>query len=238
MKTGLSGNQFIICILFLFLFSQCKEHKNVSTKYVNLVHSDINIRSLQHALKNPSTLDFIGNNTFLLTDWYSEFLFNILDLSQDKLISFGARGRGPNEVLSLTSPVYNQSSNEFHFYDNMNRKYYAISLKKNDTIPPVLKEILTVDISDGWPMFFYSFHDTGFVASGAFKSGRFILFDKNGLIKRPFGTFPDYDFSKSFSNVELSQAFSSPIYVHPDKPLFVTRIPYSDIIEILSLIHI
>jgi hypothetical protein len=110
--------------------------------------------------------------------------------------------------------------------------YYSISLDEINLGKSNSKKLFTVDRSKGWPIRFIPFVDSLFISNGTFKQGRFGLFNKTGKLLNVFGDFPDSEFNKNMSNIQLAAGYNGMICSHPSKPLFVTLVPNSDLIEI------
>jgi len=220
---------FIYFLLFLFFFS-CGDSKKNEIRFINLKHTDINIPP--EDIKDPHGLFLAGDNKFVIFNGQTDNYYDLIDLTQGKCISFGRKGRGPGEMLGVVSPYFDFSNKSLNSYDMMKGEYFSTSLSNAIIDQSCSNSIFAVDRSEGWPIQFIPFNKSYFIATGTFKHGRFGLFSNKGKLLYTFGDFPDSEFNKKMNNMQLADGYNGRICSHPSKPLFVTVIPQSDLIEI------
>ncbi len=219
-----------IHFLLLFLFISCSNSKKNEIQLIHLEHTEINIPP--EDIKDPHGLLLAGDNKFIILNGQTDIFFDLIDLTHGKCISFGIKGRGPGEMLSAVSPSFNFSNRSLNSYDIMKGDYNSISLNDINKGQNNSKSLFIVDRSEGWPIQFVPFNKSYFIVTGTFKHGRFGLFSNKGKLLYTFGDFPDSEFNREMSNIQLADGYDGKICSHPSKPLFVTVIPKSDLIEI------
>ncbi len=215
--------------IFIF-FVSCVHSRKDEINFFKLEHINVNISP--EKIKDPHAILCAGENSIILLNGQTEKFFDLFDLTQGKCTSFGIKGRGPGEMLSAVSPSYDSVNETINSYDMMNGVYYSNSLSNIIIDQNISKSLFAVDRSNGWPIRFIPFDNSFFLSNGTFIQGRFGLFNNTGKLIKVFGDFPDLEFNKKMSNIQLAAGYNGMICSHPSKPLFVTVVPNSDLIEI------
>lgn len=228
---------YLLLIIIMTFFSCNKKEENVTI--IHSTHSKINISidnlyGAREIIKAGKDKLVIGVNTSADTVYY------LINLKNKRIYPFGIKGRGPGEILSKSSPIYRKETNNFCFLDPMKREYYSYSLNSIIKGNKLYKEkvFTSEEIDKGTILNCIPFCDSLFISTGLYQKGRFGLYNSVGQLAFTFGLFPiNSETTKRLSNQQLGLAYQSILRSHPNKPLFVSVLRYSDLLEIYEFIN-
>ncbi len=214
-------------------FFSCNK-KEESVTIIHSTHNKINI-SIDNLLGAREIIIAGKDKLVIGVNTSADTVYYLINIKNKKKYPFGIKGRGPGEILSKSSPIYLKETNNFCFLDPMKREYYSYRLDSVIKGNKLYNEkVFTSErIDKGTILNCIPFCDSLFISTGLYQKGRFGLYNSSGHLAFTFGLFPQKnETTKRLNNQQLGLAYQSILRSHPDKPLFVSVLRYSDLLEI------
>jgi hypothetical protein len=167
-----------------------------------------------------------------LADIKADRLINIIDLNSNELkISFGVRGQGPDEFISISQIIPDPNSKDrFWIYDisTLKLKCYNIANILSHNFYP--EKMINISSKNGFPSKLIILPDKKILATGLLLEGRIIFLDMSGDIVKIIGRIPLIFKNKRFAPHHSNGFIGEIAYREASKEIYLATM-YGSIIE-------
>jgi hypothetical protein len=190
----------LFLIIFLFVFTECSDKRKynyINYKKLGRPSHTIKLRSSKFNNNNfdvyqPSNLEIVDNYLIML-DTKADKMIKIIDLNSNELLkSFGRKGQGPDEFISVGQIILSQKDiNTFWIYDIFMRSLKKFDLKAilNDNFDP--EKIISISSEkSGVPTQLTITHENNIFGVGFFFKHRISIYDMSGNYIKGMGRVP------------------------------------------------
>lgn len=190
----------LFLIILLFVFTECSEKRKynyINYKKLGKPSHTIKLRSTvfnknKFDVYQPSNLEIVDNYLILL-DTKADKMIKIIDLNSNELLkSFGRKGQGPDEFISVAQIIPSQKeTNSFWIYDLFTRNLKKFNIKAilNDNFYPE-KIIRISSEKSGVPTQIIFTPEDKIFGVGFFLKRRISIYDMSGNYIRGIGRVP------------------------------------------------
>lgn len=204
----LKNKKQFLAVCFLFIFIGCKlETKNKIEFAVTEdgIGEEVNRSPF---LGMPLNMKKYGKSLYV-SDFYGDSLLVRYNMESEVFTRFGAKGNGPNEILSPSTLsikdkkmyVYSKSNFKLGYFDLPNED----SLISNSNYHFIFTSSSSTSEMAVLP-------DNSFISSGYYKEGRYAVMDEKGNITYIFGEYPDYSEGEKNRPYDVKAMFHQVIF--------------------------
>lgn len=202
------NKQQILVVLFLSIFIGCKletENKIEFAVTENAIGEEVNNSPF---LGMPLDMKNHDNNLYI-SDFYGDSLLIRYNMENEVFTKFGAKGNGPNEILSPSTLsvkgkkvyVYSKSNSKLGYFDILNEDSLISSSNYHFIFTPSSSTSEITVLSNN-----------SFISSGYYEDGRYATVDEKGDIIRVFGEYPDYSDGEKDRPYDVKAMFHQVIF--------------------------
>ena len=175
-------------------------------------------------IANPSLMA-TSNGLLFVANLHTDRIFSVFDIQTGhKLSEFGTTGRGPEELLSVSTLSVNQ--NRLFVFDAMTHKFATITSSGhwNDPIH-MTYNIINVNLGEGSktrPFRLYALSDSLYVGTGVgYDNSQFHLYNHTGNFLHSFEPYSLEKPKQKHGAAELALAYQGSMAVNPNSSRYV-----------------